>query len=220
MSLFSVLKEACGDGDIGCISKYFLTGVLPAFRSGMGPLTATRMISGIPEFHGMCGLTSKQVKIVIDAYLGPSAGRSFHDVFWAIRKYYGGNYFAHWSTNELNRIYNPQLVFYYLSTIKQGGLVTALEDSPANHITKILKSVADTGQFSAEDFVRLVATGYYRTVILKDFGFVDLMKTSGKDRAVTLSLLVYLGVLTRDVQPNTVRIPNEMMKASVCISPD
>jgi hypothetical protein len=213
--LFATLKEACGDGDIGCIDKYFLTGVLPAFRAGMSPLTATTMISGNPEFHGICGFTSEQVEVFIKAYLGAGP---FDDVSWAMRKYYNGYHFADSSANELDRLYNPQLVFHYLSKLKEGGSVTELEDSPAIHTTNILKSVADTGQFSVEDIVRLVAAGFQKTKILKEFGFVDLMEMSGKDRAVTLSLLVYLGVLTRDARPGVVRIPNELMKATVCIS--
>jgi hypothetical protein len=218
-SLFSILKEACGDGYSGCISKYYLTGVLPAFRAGMSPLTATTMISGNPVFHGICGLTSEQVKIVIEAYLGPITDRPFDDVCWAMQKYYNGYYFANSSKNELDRLYNPQLVFYYLSSLKKGGSVTELEESPAIHTTNILKSIADTGQFSVVDIVQLVAVGFRETKILKEFGFVDLMGMSGKDSAVTLSLLVYLGVLTRDVRPDIVRIPNEVMKASVCGSP-
>jgi hypothetical protein len=64
-----------------------------------------------------------------------------------------------------------------------------------------------------------MTAGFRETPIAKEFGFVDLMEMSGKDSVVTLSLLVYLGVLTRNVRPHRVRIPNKVMKASVCRSP-
>ena len=70
-SLFSILKAARGDGPIGCISNYFLTGVLSAFRAGTSQLTAVQLISGNPTFHGICGLTGQQVKIFAEAYLDP-----------------------------------------------------------------------------------------------------------------------------------------------------
>ena len=58
--LFLVLKQHYGS----CISKYLLTGVLPAFRSGMSPPHATRMISESSGFHGACGFTDRQVKLL------------------------------------------------------------------------------------------------------------------------------------------------------------
>jgi hypothetical protein len=79
-SVFSILKETCGDGHSGCISKCYLTDVLPAFRAGMSPLTATTMISRNPVFHGIFGFTSEQIKIIIEAYLGPITDRSMISV--------------------------------------------------------------------------------------------------------------------------------------------
>lgn len=66
-ALFSILKEAYAD--TARISKYFLTGVLPAFRSGMCPLTATAMVLESPKFHGICGLTDPRVEFLVKNYL-------------------------------------------------------------------------------------------------------------------------------------------------------
>ena len=63
--LFSGLKQHYGS----CISKYFLTGVLPAFRSGMGPLTGTTVISESSKFHGICELTDRQDNKSVTAQL-------------------------------------------------------------------------------------------------------------------------------------------------------
>jgi hypothetical protein len=217
--LFSILKQASGDGYFGCVEKYFLTGVLPAFRAGMSPLTAATMISAHPQFHGIGGMTGDQVKIFAQNYLGLNTSHSIEDCCWVMQKYYNGYYFASGSNKELDRLYNPQFVYHYLNTLKAGGVVTDPEQSPAVHTTNMLKSIADFGQFSMGNILQLVAAGSQKTKIRDEFGFVDLMNLSGKDSVLTISLLVYLGVLTRDVRPGIVRIPNEVMKCSVSRSP-
>lgn len=72
-NLFTTFKEAVGDGPISCVSKYFLTGMLPTFSSEMSPLTATTIISGWPEYPGICGFTEKQVETITRAYLDQSS---------------------------------------------------------------------------------------------------------------------------------------------------
>ncbi|KAF8536803.1 hypothetical protein BDD12DRAFT_807480 [Trichophaea hybrida] len=215
-NLFATFKEAFGDGPIGCVSKYFLTGVLPAFRSGMSPLTTTTIISGWSEYHGICGFTEKQVETITRAYLDQSSieyGTS--GTCWAMKRYYNGYSFANPGDEE--RLYNPLLVHYYLSTIKKGKVVANPEESPAVHTVNLLKSIADTGSFSADDIVELMMTGSLPATgsIQKEFGFIDVMQQADKDRNSTLSLLFHLGVLTHADKSNQLRIPNEVMKMNV-----
>jgi len=212
--LFAILEAACGDGPYGCISKYFLTGVLPAFRR---PLSTVKLISNEPQFHGICGLTDQQVRIVAEACLDPGRGGSLDDICWPMEKCCGGYYFAS-PAHELDRLYNPQQVFHYLSELKSCRSVTEPEESLAVHTTHVLKSVAYSGKLGA-NFVQLMATGSQETKILSEFEATDLI-LSGKDSKITLSLLVYLRVLTRGIRPGIVQIPNEIMKNKVIISPD
>ena len=107
-ALFSLLKETNGT----CISKYFLTGVLPAFRSGMSPLTATPMTSESPEFQGICGLTDQQVKLLAKTFLGlDDSNPALDSICWTMKKYYNGYYFANSSDHGLELRYNPELVY-------------------------------------------------------------------------------------------------------------
>ncbi|KAF8545122.1 hypothetical protein BDD12DRAFT_872046 [Trichophaea hybrida] len=229
-NLFAIFKEAVGDGPIGCVSKYLLTGVLPAFRSGMSPLTATNIISGSPKYHGICGFTEKQVETITRAYLDQSSGDLNKDsssqdqssleqdtsgTCWAMKRYYNGYSFT--TLGDEERLYNPLLVHYYLSTIKEGEVVANPEESPAVHTVNLLKSIADTGRFSSGDIVDLMMTGSLLATgsVQKEFGFIDVMQQAGKDRNATLSLLFHLGVLTHAGKPGQLRIPNEVMKMNV-----
>ena len=216
-SLFSVLKNGCSDGDTHAISKYFLTGVLPAFRSGMSPLTATEIISTRAEFHGICGFNSDQVKVLGRAFLSRINKHLDYDhIYQVMDRYYGGYRFARPSEAQLDTLSNPQLIYHFLAEFKSHGHVSRPGESPAVHTTKVLKSIADTGDFSIEDIIQLMATGFLVSdEIIDEFGYADLVTESRIDRITTLSLLVHLGVLTRDDTGKQLRIPNHMMKSQV-----
>ena len=213
-SLFSVLKGGCGHA----ISKYFLTGVRPAFQSMMSPLIATEIISTRPDFHGICGFTADQVKIFVRTYLGSSnsSDTELDHICWVMQRYYSGYRFAGTIRDQLEALSNPQLIYHFLSEFKSHGLVRNPGESPVVHIIKILKSIADTGDFSVEsDIIQLMATGFLGSSIVNDFEYEDLPAELGSDRVTTLSLLVYLGVLTRNAMGDQLRIPNEVMKSQV-----
>ena len=212
---FSGLKQHYGS----CISKYFLTGVLPAFRSGMSPLTATTMVSGSPKLHGICGLTDQQVELLAKNFLTlDNSNPALGQICWAMKKYYNGYYFAKPSDVELELHYNPQLVYDYLEATKTGGQVNKPEESRAIHTTNILASIADNGPFSMDDIVELMAVGYVSSEFHSEFAFYDLGGNLGTDKDTILSLLVYLGFLTRDVAGHF-RIPNGIMKQNVVTCP-
>jgi hypothetical protein len=220
-SLFSILKAACSDGPFGCIDKYLLAGVLPAFRTGTSPLSGVKSISDVPQFHGICGLTEQQLRIIAKAYLYPHNGRELESRVRSLQKFCNGYCFA-WSSHpdtditekksKLARLGNPHLAFQYLSDFKNCGSFTPREDF---HPTSILKSVPDLGKFSWPDLKKLESEGPQKTKILTKFGFTDLVMLPGKDSQMTLSLLVYLGALTGDEQPGVVQIPNRAMRDMV-----
>ena len=70
-----MLKHGCGGLHEGraSIGKYFLTGVLPAFRSSLSPLNETIIISNRSRFHGICGFTEEEVKTIVHRLLNLDA---------------------------------------------------------------------------------------------------------------------------------------------------
>jgi hypothetical protein len=66
-----MIKQAIGSS---IISKYWVTGVLLAFRDGFGnlPLFATSNISTSTWYHDVCGFTEDEVRTIAKAYLAPT----------------------------------------------------------------------------------------------------------------------------------------------------
>ena len=186
----------------------------------MSPLTATTIISASAGFHGICGFTGGQVKLLMRVYFNQNIdlNLNFDHIYEVMEKYYGGYLFAESpgaNHAKLETLSNPRLVYHFLSELKEHGCVNNPGESPAVHTTKILKSIADTGDFSVEDIMELMATGFLMSPIVDEFGYVDLVAESGADRVTTLSLLVHLGVLTLGHTEGQVEIPNQMMKSQV-----
>jgi Predicted AAA-ATPase len=99
--------------------KYWLTGVLPAFRDGISPLTAVNIISDMPKYHGLCGLTEVEVEAITKAYLGPeSTAEEIPNATDTLRRWYNGYRFCATPSEGLNSLYNPQLVFTHLRHLR------------------------------------------------------------------------------------------------------
>ncbi|RUS27825.1 hypothetical protein BC938DRAFT_482686, partial [Jimgerdemannia flammicorona] len=217
-SFFAPLKEGCGDlgGRNAIISKYFLTGVTPAFRAGISPLAEAIIVSDERELHGICGFTENEVKTIVQHYLRKDE-QGADGIIHTMRKLYNGYYFASSDYDESDPqpplLYNPHLVFHYVRKYDSNGIVAKPQESIAVHSTHVLKSISDIGEFSVDDLLELMMSGSVESKINTEFGFADLLSI-GKDRSITLSLLIYLGVLTRGPKGN-LRIPNEVMKTEV-----
>ncbi|KAF9079272.1 hypothetical protein BGX27_006711, partial [Mortierella sp. AM989] len=110
-------------------------------------------------------------------------------------------------------LYSPHLVFHYISNFKSEGSVAKPEESTAVHSTAILKSIANFGEFSANDLIDLILSKAVRSKLMTEFGYSELLAV-GKDRTVTWSILFYLGILTIDPDGN-LRIPNDIVKSDV-----
>ncbi|KAG0347172.1 hypothetical protein BG004_008328, partial [Podila humilis] len=198
------------------ISKYFLTGVTPAFRAGFSPLTAVAIISNKPSLQGICGFSETEVAAVVKHYLRMN-DQEADPLLHSIRRLYNGYCFAltddEESSSPLPLVYNPHLVFHYLSNFQSEGFVAKPEESTAVHSTRILKSIADVGEFSVNDLVDLIVSKSVQSKIITEFGYSELLSV-GKDREITWSLLFYLGILT--LGPNgSLRVPNDIIKSEV-----
>lgn len=219
-NLFSILKEGCSTtsmNDYGVIiSKYFLTGVTPAFRAGISPLTATAIVSNNRSLHGICGFSESEVKAIVKHYLRMN-DQEAEPLLHSIRRLYNGYCFAMSGYDEssppLPLVYNPHLVLHYLSNFQNEGFVANPEESIAVHSTTILKSIADMGEFSVNDLVELIVSKSIQSKIKSEFGYSELLSV-GKDREITWSLLFYLGILT--LSPDgSLRVPNDIKKSEV-----
>jgi hypothetical protein len=117
---FAVIKRACGYA----VAKYWLTGVLPAFRDGISPLSATDVISAQSEYHGLCGLTEAEVRSVVTACLPTFTDADLEDILARMKDWLGGYRFCPDGpgTSSLPLLYNPQLLFSHLRTITHGGI--------------------------------------------------------------------------------------------------
>ncbi|KAF9423740.1 hypothetical protein BGZ76_003620 [Entomortierella beljakovae] len=222
-NFFNVLRDGCAARSNGeysvVINKYFLTGVMPAFRSGISPLLAASLISLKRGFHGACGFTEPEVKAIVEHYLGVE-GQQSERIVHSLRRLYNGYNFAILNVAEAKRdplasnlIYNPHLVFHYISNYKSEGFVAKPEESTAVYSSRILSSISDFGEFSVEDLVNLVLTDSVEVNIVTEFGYTELMQV-GSERAITWSLLYYHGVLTLG-EHGRLCIPNEIIKSDV-----
>jgi hypothetical protein len=117
---FAILKQAT---TANTILKYWITGVLPVFRDGISPLTATVILSSDPEYHGLCGLTDSEVRTVAEAYLSPVLEpQAVEDAIQTLRNWYNGYLFSRAKSKApLNTLYNPQLVFTHLRRLAASG---------------------------------------------------------------------------------------------------
>jgi Predicted AAA-ATPase len=209
---FSYLNTAVGNGREGtaCVAKYFVTGVQPAFLSGLvSPLDVARMITNGEVFNGMCGLTREQVEIITKTYLGERWAGQINEICYTLRERYSGYYFASEGDSDSEQLYNPHFVYSHLLKIK-GERLRNLKTSTLFHPAKILNSIVDTDNPSSmTDILRLVSEGSIESDISDMFSLEDIV---GKDNKMTLSLLVHLGALTRDLKEGMLKVPNGMMK--------
>lgn len=219
-NFFAVLKEGCGRLSAGnaIISKYFLTGVTPAFRSRISPLAEVVIVSGRRELHGICGFTGDEVKTIVQHYLRKDENDA-EPIINSLRTLYNGYFFASSEYDEFDPqpplLYNPHLVFNYIHEFNSHGVVANPEKSTTVRSTTILKSISNIGEFSVKDLEDLIIDRFVESKVKTEFDLSDLLSI-GKDGTITWSLLYYLGVLTRSPNGN-LRIPNNVIKSDVRI---
>ena len=106
---FAALKQGCGSMNNGRapISKYFVTGVIPAFHSGVSALLDATIISHYPKMHGACGFTEDEVKTIVQHYLH-ICEEDAKPIVDLMRKLYNGYCFCeNISGTQPALLYNP-----------------------------------------------------------------------------------------------------------------
>jgi hypothetical protein len=121
-SLFSILRDACGDGPYGCISKYFITGSLPSDgrieSESLSPLDYVENISYKPKFFGICGFTRQQVRMVAQSYLDIPDDDSLDRACSQIDDHVNNTVYL--DDNTEGEQYRPEQLFRCLSELKTG----------------------------------------------------------------------------------------------------
>ena len=202
---FSPMKDAGST-----IQKYWLTGVLPAFRDGISPLAATDIISSRPEYNGLCGFTDDEVSVIARTYLSPSPAADIELALDEIKRWDGGyNFSPDGGAKSLLTLYNPQQVFGHLRALKEK---TEIRHGEHLHSSTILRAIS-VGPIPFRDFFLEALLGHLEATIMTAFGPVD-MKRIAIDRDITWTLLYYFGVFTCG-EARRLRIPNQAMTGLV-----
>jgi hypothetical protein len=204
---FAVMKKACSS----VVKKYWITGVLPAFRDGISPLCATDDISSLPQYNSLCGLTQEEVSLITRAYLRDLQPQRLDLIQEELKRWYGGYKFcAHSSsTAPPPSLYNPQEVFNYLRKIGvSGDLIGSHDDGSVLHSENVFKAIPNCGPLSFDEFFLDALSDKLHTQILTTIE-ADQVKQIGREAKITWTLLYYLGVLTRGNEPSHIRFPNK-----------
>jgi hypothetical protein len=200
--------------------KYWLTGVLPAFRDGISPLTAVNIISDKPKYHGLCGLTEVEVEAITKAYLGPeSTAEDISKATGTLRRWYNGYRFSSSTLSEgLNSLYNPQLVFTHLRHLqddkKDKHGFEPKDEIEAVHTASVLNAIPDDGNISFKNTFLRVASGSLRSEVRHQFSAREFHDRDSNPW-LTQTLLYFFGVFTYDKNMECLTIPNMTMKTLV-----
>ena len=197
-------------------AKYWLTGVLPAFRDGISPLTATKVISGHEEYQSLCGLTQKDVDAIVKRALRGLPESELAFTLDCLKSWYNGYIFSSiLSSDETTALYNPQLVFSHLDDIIAGRPpMSYLEEANAVHTSTILSAVGETGPVTVHDLIGMLGPNANLPIahIMTELSFDELLLEQEKrPKNATWSLLYYLGVVTfckGSTNFSRLRVPN------------
>ena len=214
---FAVLKQAMGR----TVKKYWLTGVLPVFRDGISPLTATTVISGLPMYNDLCGLTEDDVHTITKAYLGktPQLDARLHEM----KRWFGGYRFCRQDSGDDRRIlYNPHQVFRHLEFATDHTLIHG--ESNATHSSTVLEALGNVNLLT--DFFMAAHGNTLSPVIHSEFGPREMtLQVNDKRKPsdwipsnlnkTVRTLLYYFGVLSYHPKDDILYIPNATMRRFV-----
>lgn len=212
---FAVIKEFCGKS----VKKYWLTGVLPAFRDGSSPLTATEVISFRPQYQSLCGFTQEDVNAIVTRALPESERASALD---SLKRWYNGYMFSpHRPENPT--LYNPQQVFVYLRNFMSGSVPLSYTDHANTvHTRRVLSIVGEIGPVTIYTLVSMLSTKASAN-ILSEISFFELMQEHEMSTwDMTWSLLYYQGIVVfceesdyQKERAHRLRVPNDAMDHAV-----
>ena len=207
---FAVIKGSCG----AAVEKYWITGVLSAFRDGISPLSAMDIISFDKQYNSLCGFTENDVKAIVERALRHSSKDEQTRVLNALRVCYNGYKFSRHTGSEIPAMYNPQLVFVHLrKMISHSVNLPYIDEANAVHSTTVLSAVSETGTVTSRHLLDILFSKQ-KSLVLTELSYPELMQES-RSEDKTFSLLYYLGILTLDKDVGYLRVPNTCMQQLV-----
>jgi hypothetical protein len=188
---FGVIKRYCGKN----VKKYWITGVLPAFRNDISPLIALEMLSLDEKYQSLCGFTQEDV----DAIVTRTVPKDHRDsTLQSLKRWFNGYQFSPTLPGSKNiHLYNPQLVFGHLRKFVPGSPPPSpIDEANTVHSAAVLSIVSEDGPVTITDLIGMLLSKT-EARILKELSFIDSMQKREKREAdVTWSLLYYLGLVT------------------------
>jgi hypothetical protein len=217
-SFFNVLKAGTGDME-AAIKRLFLTGVSPVTLDDVtSGFNIGENISLDPAFNQMLGFSKKDVNQMIDYYR--TAGLLKHDsqyVMNLMTDWYGNYLFSKHSNTE-DRMYNADMVLYFLKEyFKTESIPDDLIDRNVRIDYRKLKHLIIVNKGQGKSFngnfnrlKEIIEDGGTSADLVKAFPLEQLTDTKN-----FVSLLFYFGLLTiDDVKKDKIRfkIPNETVQ--------
>jgi len=207
---FSIMKQSSGTS----VAKYWLTGVLPAFRDGISPLTATELISFEERYRSLCGLTQEDVDAIVTRVLRDLPESDPGSILNSLKRWYNGYRFGPASSCAKDlTVYNPQQVFVHLRNIISGRPpLSYAEEVNAVHTSVVLSAVGETGPVTIHSLLSMLFCSEAEGKILTEFSFAEVTQdVKIRSSNVTWSLLYYLGVVTLHERSGYLCAPNRTM---------
>jgi len=211
---FSIMKQSCGTS----VAKYWITGVLPAFRDGISPLTATQVISFDGQYQSLCGLTQQDVHAIVTRALRDLPHTDPLGILDSLKQWYNGYRFG--SASSVSKdltLYNPQQVFVHLRNMISGQPpLCYAEEVNAVHNSTVLSAVGETGPVTIHTLLEMLFSSEVEGKVLTEFSFAELTQDIKiRPSNVTWSLLYYLGVVTLHERSGYLCAPNRTMRELV-----
>ncbi|KDQ12092.1 hypothetical protein BOTBODRAFT_424151 [Botryobasidium botryosum FD-172 SS1] len=185
------------------ICKYWVTGVLPAFRDVTSPLLSLTDISTRPEYHGICGLTQNEVEAYAQSYLHDLPLQQLNAITLQMRFWYNGHIFCPNEPSDgvpLPSLFNPRLVFEYLEMLKTPSGASRLYQ--VNDV--VHASILDAFSIvwgSIETNLLPAMNGTLQIDLQPHFGSSEVAQAKTNTR-IAWSLLYYLGIMTHGDPPS------------------
>ncbi len=212
-TFYASLKAGTTAGSLG---RMFITGVSPILLDDLSSgFNIIRHISLKPKLNAMVGFTRAEVEQSVDIFLAdqqqlkadPRIGdRS--SLLSALEKHYDGYRF---SENAAERIFNSDLILYFLSEMKEAGCFPSqMLDMNVRTDYARLQRIATLAGAAGKETRALLETvlseGGIESRLVEQFGVRTMYS-----RAQLVSLFYYMGMLTFGPRPPTASEPYLVM---------
>lgn len=215
-AFYETIKSGAND----CISKTFITGVLPvSLNSLVSGFDISLNVTSEPKFSTYAGFTEEELGVLIPKLVDTDKfGVSVSNLITLMKPVYGGYCF---SAASPKTVFNSSLCLFYLHEIAEQEQLAPPELCLApscDHYGKKLEHLLNTaGAGLADDILDTYLSGkcFFVSQLYQNF---DLIGNTDRDREKLLSILYHLGYLTTAPKFKggrlTLRIPNLLMARS------